>query len=56
VKVKVEVGITFLTQHLGSSIFDPNLGWKNPAFFRVEGFGLEVGYYNVYERSSLFTI
>jgi len=27
--------ITFLTQHLGLSIFDPNLGWNNPAFFRV---------------------
>jgi len=26
---------TFLTQHLGLSIFDPNLGWNNPAFFRV---------------------
>jgi len=24
-----------LTQHLGLSIFDPNLGWNNPAFFRV---------------------
>jgi len=27
--------MTFLTQHLGLSIFDPNLGWNNPAFFRV---------------------
>jgi len=27
--------ITFLTQHLGLSIFDPNLAWNNPAFFRV---------------------
>jgi len=26
--------ITFLTQHLGLSIFDPNLTWNNP-FFRV---------------------
>jgi len=38
-KVKVEVGlkfeITFLTQHLGLSIFDPNLGSNNPALFRV---------------------
>jgi len=38
-KVKVEVGlkfyITFLTQHLGLSIYDPNLGWNNTAFFRV---------------------
>jgi len=33
--VKVEVGlkceIKFLTQHLGLSIFYPNLGWNNPA-------------------------
>jgi len=28
--------MTFLTQHLGLSIFDPNLGWNNPAFFRVQ--------------------
>jgi len=38
-KVKVEVGlkleITFLTQHLGLSIFEPNLGSNNPALFRV---------------------
>jgi len=38
-KVKVEVGLkfemTFLTQHLGLSIFDPNLGLNNPALFRV---------------------
>jgi len=38
-KVKVEVGLTlkmtFLTQHLGLSIFDPNLGWNNPVLFRV---------------------
>jgi len=38
-KDKVEVGlkfeITFLTQHLFMSIFDPNLGWNIPAFFRV---------------------
>jgi len=27
--------ISFLTQHLGLSIFDPNLGWNNPAFFKV---------------------
>jgi len=27
--------IAFLTQHLGLSIFDLNLGWNNPAFFRV---------------------
>jgi len=27
--------IGFLLQHLGLSIFDPNLGWNNPAFFRV---------------------
>jgi len=37
--VKVEVGLTFkiifLTQHLGLSIFDTNLVWNNPAFFRV---------------------
>jgi len=37
-KVKVEVGlkceIRFLTQHLGLSIFDPNLGSNNPALFR----------------------
>jgi len=35
--VKVKVGFkfetTFLTQHLGLSIFDPNLGSNNPAFF-----------------------
>jgi len=35
-KVKVEVGfkfeITFLTQHLGLSIFDPHLGSNNPLF------------------------
>jgi len=38
-KMKVEVGlkfeIMFLTQHLGLSIFDPNLGSNNPALFRV---------------------
>jgi len=38
-KVKAEFGlifeITFLTQHLGLSIFDPNLGSNNPALFRV---------------------
>jgi len=37
--VKVEVGlkfnVQFLTQHLGLSIFDPNLRWNDPAFFRV---------------------
>jgi len=37
--VKVKVGLkfenTFLTQHLGLSIFDPNLGSNNPVFFRV---------------------
>jgi len=27
--------ITFLTQHMGLSIFDPNLGWNKPAFFRL---------------------
>jgi len=27
--------ITFLTQHLGLSIFYPNLGSNNPALFRV---------------------
>jgi len=27
--------MTFLTQHLSLSILDPNLGWNNPAFFRV---------------------
>jgi len=39
VKVKVEVGLkfemTFLTQHLGLSIFYPNLGSNNPESFRV---------------------
>jgi len=30
-KVKVEVGLNWG----GLSIFDPNLGWNNPAFFRV---------------------
>jgi len=38
-KVKVEVGLKFemtlLTQHLGLSIFYPNLGSNNPALFRV---------------------
>jgi len=38
-KVKLEVGFkfetTFLTQHLGLSIFDPNLGSNNPELFRV---------------------
>jgi len=38
-KVKVEVGlkfeITFLTQHLGLSIFYPSLGSNNSALFRV---------------------
>jgi len=27
--------MAFLTQHLGLSIFDPNLGSNNPALFRV---------------------
>jgi len=39
-KVKVEVGekkiIKILTQHLGLSIFDPNLGSNNQALFRVQ--------------------
>jgi len=39
IQLKVEVGlkyeITFLTQHLGLSIFDPKLGKNNPSFFRV---------------------
>jgi len=38
-KIKVEVGlkfeIVFLTQHLGLSIFYPNLSSNNPALFRV---------------------
>jgi len=38
-QLKVEVGlkfyITFLTQHLGLSIFYPNLASNNPALFRV---------------------
>jgi len=38
-RVKVEVGlrceITFLTQHLGLSIFYPNLGSNNPALFNA---------------------
>jgi len=38
-KVKFEVGLkfetTFLTQHLGLSIFDPNLGSNYPELFRV---------------------
>jgi len=38
-KLKVEVGlkfeIVFLTQHLGLSIFYPNLSSNNPALFRV---------------------
>jgi len=29
--LKVEVGLNWG----GLSIFDPNLGWNNPAFFRV---------------------
>jgi len=33
-KVKVEF-LSFLTQYLGLSIFDPNLGSNNPALFRV---------------------
>jgi len=40
--VKVEVGfkfeITFLTQHLGMSIFYPNLDSNNPTLFRVYAF------------------
>jgi len=36
VQLKVKVEITFLTQHLGLSIFDPNLGSNNPALFRVQ--------------------
>jgi len=33
--VKVEVGLKFLTQYLGLSIFYPNLGSNNQALFRV---------------------
>jgi len=33
--VKVEIGLKFLTQHLGLSIFDPHLCSNNPALFRV---------------------
>jgi len=33
--MKVEVENKFLTQHLGLSIFYPNLGSNNPALFRV---------------------
>jgi len=35
VQVKVEVGLKFENQHLGLSIFYPNLGSNNPALFRV---------------------
>jgi len=42
-KVEVDVGlkfeITFLTQHLGLSIFYPNLGSNNPALLRVYIYG-----------------
>jgi len=35
VKVGLKFEITFLTQHLGLSKFDRNLGSNNPALFRV---------------------
>jgi len=35
VKVGLKFEITFLTQYLGLSIFDLNLGSNNPALFRV---------------------
>jgi len=38
-KVKVEVGLKFVTQHLGLSIFYPNLGSNSPALLRVYAFG-----------------
>jgi len=42
-KVEVDVGLkfemTFLTQHLGLSIFYPNLGSNNPALLRVYIYG-----------------
>jgi len=37
-KVNVEVGLILnyiSNQHLGLSVFDPNLGSNNPALFRV---------------------
>jgi len=34
-KVGLKFEMTFLTQHLGLSIFDPNLVSNNPALFRV---------------------
>jgi len=34
-KVGLKFEMTFLTQYLGLSIFDPNLGSNNPALFRV---------------------
>jgi len=34
-KMQLKVEVTFLTQHLGLSIFDPNLGSNKPALFRV---------------------
>jgi len=36
VEVELKFEITFLTQHLGLSIFYPNLGPNNPALFRVQ--------------------
>jgi len=36
IQLKVKVEVTFLTQHLDLSVFDPNLGWNNPALFRVQ--------------------
>jgi len=37
--------IAFLTQHLGLSIFDPNLGWNKPAFLECINILMQWKYY-----------
>jgi len=48
--------MTFLTQHLGSSIFDPNLGSNNPALFRLYNIVeiINMLYYYTLKNAGLF--
>jgi len=44
-KKNAQLKVKVLTQHLGLSIFDPNLDQNNPALFRV--------YYNISEKKRI---
>jgi len=44
--------IAFLTQHLGLSLFYPNLGSNNPAFFRVYLMNKSITFFLIYKSLS----